>query len=222
MLAWMQLETSSDSAQSASGKPRANARPTIFLIAGPNGAGKTTFYETVLKSRIAVPFINADLIQRDELRDSSMEASYRAAEIAGVRRAACIEAGKSFVTETVFSHPSKLDLLTGARARGFRLFVFHLGLATADLAVARVKERGREGGHPVPEHKVRERFVRNAPLIRQAALIADRAAVYDASGLNEPPELLLRFEQGRVEYRQDVLPGWCQELYGYVVYGGVE
>lgn len=214
MLARMQPETSSDSAQSARDEPRAYARPTIFLIAGPNGAGKTTFYETVLKSRIAAPFINADLIQRDELEDSSMEASYRAAEIAGVRRAACIDNGKSFVTETVFSHPSKLELLIGARASGFRVFVFHLGLPSADLAVARVKERAKEGGHPVPENKVRERFVRNAPLIRRAVLMADRAAVYDASGLNEPPELLLRFEQGRVEYRRNVLPGWCQELYG--------
>ena len=210
----MQPETSSDSAQSAGDEPRAYARPTVFLIAGPNGAGKSTFYDTVLKPRIAAPFINADLIQRDELRDSSMEASYRAAGIAGVRRAACIDAGKSFVTETVFSHPSKLELLIDARARGFRLFVFHLGLLSADLAVARVQERAKEGGHPVPENKVRERFVRNAPLIRTAVLMADRAAVYDGSGLNEPPGLLLRFERGRIEYRQDVLPAWCQELYG--------
>ena len=104
--------------------------------------------------------------------------------------------------------------MIGARARGFRLFVFHLGLPSADLAVARVKERAKEGGHPVPEHKIRERFVRNAPLIRRAVIMADRAAVYDASALNEAPRLLLRFEQGRVEYRRDVLPGWCQQLYG--------
>lgn len=63
-------------------------RPTLFLIAGPNGAGKSTFYDTVLKSRIQAPFINADIIQRDELKNASLEAAYEAAGIADGRREA--------------------------------------------------------------------------------------------------------------------------------------
>jgi predicted ABC-type ATPase len=51
-------------------------RPTLFLIAGPNGAGKSTFYHTVVKPRIQAPFINAGIIQRDELKDTSVEAAY--------------------------------------------------------------------------------------------------------------------------------------------------
>lgn len=192
----------------------APARPTMFVIAGPNGAGKTTFYETVLESRIAAPFINADRIQHDELKAPSMEAAYRAAAIAAERREAYFAAGESFVTETVFSHPSKLKLLAQARMAGFRLVVFHLGLASADLAVARVMERVHEGGHAVPEDKIRARFDRNRPLIRRAVLAADRAAVYDASALNQAPVLLLRFEQGYVEYCSEDLTTWCEELYG--------
>jgi predicted ABC-type ATPase len=59
------------------------------------------------------PFINADIIQRDELKDASMAASYRAAEIAGARRSALLDARKSFATETVFFHPSKLEIIEG-------------------------------------------------------------------------------------------------------------
>lgn len=75
-------------------------RPTLLLIAGPNGAGKTTFYETALKPKVAIPFINADAIQKNELNDVSVEASYRAAAIAAERRVDYLERGLSFATET--------------------------------------------------------------------------------------------------------------------------
>lgn len=189
-------------------------QPTLFLIAGPNGAGKSTFYDTVLAGRVLAPFINADVIQRDEMREPSMRASYKAAEIAAERRSACIAAGQSLVMESVFSHPSKLDLLQDARAAGFRLIVFHLMLASADLAVARVVERIEEGGHPVPEDKVRSRFARNAALIRQAALMADRAQVFDASALNERPRMLLELAGGNVVRRAEDAPDWFTALYG--------
>lgn len=147
-----------------------------------------------------------------------MDAAYRAAEIATKRRADYIAEGTSFVTETVFSHPSKLELLLVARQAGFRVVMFHLGLASADLAVARVAARVTEGGHPVPEEKIRARFQRNLPLIRKAATIADRANVYDASRLNVPPKLLLRLESGMVEYQATLIPEWCQTLYGDVIH----
>jgi predicted ABC-type ATPase len=190
------------------------SRPTLFLIAGPNGAGKSTFYETVLAPRIAAPFINADIIQRDELRDRSPEASYQAAKIAEQRRREYIAAGQSFVMETVFSHPSKLELLSDARKAGFRMIVFHLALASADLAVARVKARIDEGGHPVPEEKIRGRYDRNGPLIREAAILADRAMVLDASALNERPEVLLELAHGQVVRKVDQVTDWLDGLYG--------
>ena len=116
--------------------------------------------------------------------------------------------------ETVFSHPSKLELLQDAREAGFRLIVFHLALASADLAVARVEARAEEGGHPVPEHKIRERFARNGPLIRQAVLLADRAMIFDSSALNERPAVLLELSQGQVARRAAELPEWFETLYG--------
>lgn len=189
-------------------------RPTLFLIAGPNGAGKSTFYDTVLAQRIAAPFINADIIQRDELREPSPEASYRAAKIAEKRRREHMDAGQSFVMETVFSHPSKLELLSDAREAGFRVIVFHLALASADLAVARVEARIDEGGHPVPEEKIRGRYDRNGPLIRAAAILADRAMVFDASALNERPEVLLELAHGQVVRKVDQVPDWFDGLYG--------
>ena len=190
--------------------------PTAFILAGPNGAGKSTFYETVLQRRVAAPFINADMIQREELEDASMKASYEAARIAEERRQEHVRRGSSFVMETVFSHPSKLEFVRQARASGFRIILFHLNVRDADLAVARVKARHEEGGHDVPEDKVRGRYTRNQALIRDAALLADRALVFDSSALNERPQVLVELRNGRVVKRAEEMPEWCEELYGQV------
>lgn len=138
-------------------------RPSLVLLAGPNGAGKSTLYETRVAPSFAGPFINADLIQRDELKDASMEASYRAAEIAAERRTRALEDRKSFATETVFSHPSKLGVIAEAQAHGYIVIVMHVGVDDPTLSVARVRARTREGGHDVPEQKIRDRFVRGQP-----------------------------------------------------------
>ena len=68
----------------------------MFMLAGPNGAGKSTLYETVIRPRLTAPFINADLIQRDELRDLSMAAAYQAAHIAERRRRDLLQQRRSF------------------------------------------------------------------------------------------------------------------------------
>lgn len=195
----------------------ASARPTLFVTAGPNGAGKSTFYETVLAPRVKAPFVNADIIQRDELRESSPEASYAAADIADRRRREFLTQGRSFVMATVFSHRSKLGFIKDARTAGFRIVVFHLHLASVEIAVARVHARRTEGGHDVPEHKIRARYERNPKLIRQAALMADNAQVLDSSALNRKPSVLLELAHGRAVNWAEQRPQWFEALYGNLV-----
>lgn len=188
-------------------------RPSLVLLAGPNGAGKSTLYQTRVAPRFAGPFINADLIQRDELRDPTMEASYEAARIAEARRNEMLEAGRSFATETVFSHPSKLEVIKAARARGYLVVVMHVGVGSPELSVARVRGRTDEGGHDVPEDKIRARYERGQPLIRAAVLKADRGMVFDNSALNQPPRQLLVFAHGRIVQAAPRLPQWILGVY---------
>lgn len=188
-------------------------RPSLVLLAGPNGAGKSTLYQTRVAPGFAGPFINADIIQRDELKDASMEAAYEAAKIASQRRAEMFDAGKSFATETVFSHPSKLEIIKSAQARGYIVIVMHVGVNGPDLSVARVNASTLEGGHDVPEDKIRTRYDRGQPLIRQAVLLADRGLVYDNSKLNEPPRQVLVFGSGRLLHAAPYLPEWVLSIY---------
>jgi predicted ABC-type ATPase len=185
----------------------------MFLLAGPNGAGKSTLYELAIAPRIQAPFINADLIQREELRDASMSAAYTAASIAENRRRLALKQGLSFVSESVFSHPSKLELVDDARRVGFRVVRYHVNVCKPELSVSRVALRVGEGGHDVPEDKIRERYDRNQPLIRPAVLRADFAFVFDNSQLNVSPQRILSFKAGRITATASAIPDWAELLY---------
>lgn len=190
------------------------SKPTMFIITGPNGAGKSTLYGRVLASQLkGIPFINADNIQKEEMQDASMSASYKAAEIATERRDDHLNNKKSFITETVFSHPSKLDLIKQAQSKGFKVVVYHVNVREANISVSRVANRLRNGGHDVPEDKIRERYERNKPLIKQAIQIADHGLVYDNSKLNRLPDLQISFKNGFVQGVSGRVPPWARDLY---------
>lgn len=188
-------------------------KPIVLFIAGPNGAGKSTLYERAIKPKFIAPFINADVIQKEEMKDPSVQASYEAAQIAEKRRQEHLSEKKSFVTESVFSHPSKLDVIREANKQGFTTAVYHVNVAYPSLSVERVKGRVKNGGHSVPEDKIRERYERNQPLIKEAIKIADKGFVYDNSKRGQDPALIMQFEQGKVKEIAENVPKWARDLY---------
>lgn len=189
--------------------------PILHILAGPNGAGKTTFYEAVLRNLTDAEFVNADRLANEELgrHAATREETELGQRLADKRRETLMAAGASLVTETTFSHPSKLELIARARSRGYRVVVYHVNVMSADFAVARVEARVAQGGHPAPAEKIRARYERNQPLIRQAALMADRAYVFDNTALGQPPRRLLSMTAGMATSIAAGLPQWAATLY---------
>lgn len=126
-----------------------------------------------------------------------MRHAREAAEMAAQHRQAAIEARRSFVSETVFSHPSKLELLKTAGEAGYLRHLYVI-LIPEDLAVERVKVRVEVGGHDVPEEKIRQRFSRLWRLLCQAIQIADVAEVRDNSRASTPFQVVARYSRGRL------------------------
>lgn len=194
----------------------ATSSPTFHILAGPNGAGKTTLYEERIRQVTDAPFVNADRLISDALgrHAQTRQEAELGQTLANTRRDALMAAGESLVTESTFSHPSKLDLLQRAKALGYLVVVYHVNVGSADRAVARVAAREAHGGHPVPEANIRGRYERNLPLIHEAVLMADRAFVFDNSALGQPPRMLLSFVGGRARHVAPDLPPWASALYG--------
>lgn len=158
----------------------------LDLVIGPNGAGKSTFIELTLAPLLpASVVVNADEVAKQRWPDDPAAHAYDAARIAAQTRAQLIEHGESFIAETVFSHPSKLDLLDTAQTHGYTV-VIHAVLVPEELTVMRVSHRVAAGGHSVPEAKIRQRYQRLWPLIATAAARAESATFYDNSGIRGP------------------------------------
>lgn len=169
--------------------------PVLHLVVGPNGAGKSTLHDAVLGPATHLEFVNADVIAAQTWPEDPAGRSYDAAVLAAQRRAELIEARASFVSETVFSHRSKLELVTAAVDAGY-LVSLQVVLVPEELAVARVANRVGGGGHTVPEAKIRERYGRLWPLVAEAIAVVDNAHLYDNSRAVKPFRMVATFEHG--------------------------
>lgn len=157
------------------------SNPRLDLVVGCNGAGKSTLVDHVLAPRLPQSVsVNADDIARRRWPQEAERRSYDAAKVAGRTRAALLSAGKPFIAETVFSHPSKLELIDDAHSHGFRV-ILHVVVVPEELAVRRVHHRVESGGHSVPEEKIRARYHRLWPLVAEAIRRTDQALIYDNS-----------------------------------------
>jgi predicted ABC-type ATPase len=194
-------------------------QPVLIFLAGPNGAGKTTFFEHYL-SRLELPYVNADRVARI-LREADPSASAdridrRAFTEADKLRTALLEAGLSFCTETVFSDPvrAKLKFLEKARSRGFAVFLVFIGLESADLSVAREKQRVAHGGHDIPDDKLQARFPRTLANLRAAIPLVDEAFLLDNSSFDQPYRIVAVYQQGQLVSQHKPLPSWTRGLPG--------
>jgi predicted ABC-type ATPase len=182
------------------------------LVVGPNGAGKSTFVALTLGPLLPRSvFVNADEIAKQRWPDGPAAHAYDAALVAAETRDRLIELGRPFIAETVFSHPSKLELIQAAQTAGYTVAV-HVLLIPEDLAVERVKHRVMAGGHDVPEHKIRERHRRLWGLVVTAMALADNATVYDNSQ-RKGPRIVAQLSGG-VLVGSASWPAWTPESLG--------
>jgi len=179
----------------------------LDLVVGPNGAGKSTFVRLVLTPSLpGATFVNADDIAAQRWPDDPVGHAYDAAEIAHLTRERLIELGRPFVAETVFSHPSKHDLIRRATQAGY-FVALHVILVPEELSVARVAYRVAAGGHDVPSDKVRARFGRLWGNVVPAVGLVDSAGFWDNAS-HDGPRLVALFSDGVVVGRPD-WPAWA-------------
>lgn len=156
-------------------------RPEVQVFAGPNGSGKSTITSTF---PIVGEYVNADDIQRQE-NISALEA----AELAMKLKQFYIQNRISFTFETVLSSRFNLDVLEEAKAKGFVITVVYVITVNPEINVSRVCHRVRNGGHDVPEDKIRERYTKSLSNIKKVFSLSDNFVLFDNSRAD--PSLLV-------------------------------
>ena len=188
----------------------------MIVIAGPNGSGKTTVTTQFLHHEWSdgVLYINPDQIAEDKFggwNDST--AILESAKYCSELRNECIESKRSFVFETVFSAPDKIDFILRAKAAGFFVRLFFIGTTTPTINASRIAKRVIEGGHDVPITKIVTRYQKSMINCRFIAPYVDRLYVYDNSVDNQTAQILFRLVDGRLakQYVSNI-PVWAQKI----------
>ena len=208
-------QISSISASRSSTKP---AKPVFYLLAGPNGAGKSTLYKALtLQGTIpaSAEFVNADLHEAAHLQHvADPQARSEEARLwADARRAALLKAGQSFVSETVFSHESKLALIEEAQQLGFFVMLIVVCLDDPQRLLARVAGRVSEGGHAVPSERILARYPRTLANLAIAVRLADVAILYDSEAVSPGTHTMVAIcRRDWTEEKVSPLPGWAKKV----------
>ncbi|MDB6037568.1 MAG: hypothetical protein JWM99_1409 [Verrucomicrobiales bacterium] len=139
----------------------------VIVIAGPNGAGKTTFARSFLPREAKCPrFINADLIAAGLSPFAPEAAAIKAGRLMLEEIKASARRSESFAFEATLSGLGYLAHIRRWRASGYHVSLFFLSLPDPEVAIARVAERVRHGGHNVSEKVIRPTVCRRVAQFR--------------------------------------------------------
>lgn len=154
----------------------------IFMISGPNGAGKTTTAMSFIASEMIDEFINADEIARGlaPLHPESM--ALTASKLLVNRLKELLKAKKSFAFETTAAGTNYIKHLKQAQNAGYEIHLLFLWLPSPDLAIQRVVNRVKQGGHNIPEETIRRRYFSGLKnLVKHYLPLANLALILDNS-----------------------------------------
>jgi predicted ABC-type ATPase len=122
-----------------------------------------------------------------------------------------IQNNYTFTTETVMSHPSKIDMVKAARKKRYKTYLYFIATVDPEINKMRINTRVKKGGHFVSEKKLEARFTRSVDLLKNNISLFDRIFVLDNS--KSSMRLIVSFVQGKLEkiYENDI-PLWVRNV----------
>lgn len=161
--------------------------PHLIIIAGPNGAGKTTSAPILLKDTLHVnDFVNADTIAQGLCAFQPEKAAIQAGKVMLERMHRLAQAKVNFAFETTLASRTFVPWIVELQKNGYLFHLIFLWLKNAELAISRVWERTKVGGHSVPEQIIRRHYkVGLKNFFNLYKPIADSWQFYNNSNIND-------------------------------------
>ncbi|MBL8620498.1 MAG: zeta toxin family protein [Myxococcales bacterium] len=196
--------------------------PILWVLAGASGAGKSSIGGAMIRRR------GADYFDPDEtaamLRATGTLAAQADAEAWNIGRALlerAIEQRLDFAIETTLGGRTMPALLREAATRGFVVNVWFVGLASAELHIARVRARAGRGGHDVDDATIRRRWdtcrenlIDLLPFLAEVRIFDNSAHGDPHAGQPPAPRELAYLVRGRIARRcaEVATPAWVKPI----------
>lgn len=198
-------------------------RGTITVLAGINGAGKSSVAGAYLR-QAGGDYYNPDEFTRSLLVQNPGLDPDEANSLAWTRGKELLERaiaeGGDFVFETTLGANTIPRLLARAAREDMAVKMFFVGLASVEHHLRRVAARVADGGHDIPEAKIRQRWANSrlnliALLPHLAELkVWDNSAEADLSTAAPAPVLLLHLRAGKIIAPKNLsaTPDWAKPV----------
>lgn len=133
--------------------------PHLIIIAGCNGSGKSTAAPALLQNSLHVDdFVNADAIAHGLCAFQPEKASIQAGRIMLERIQKLADDKVNFAFETTLASRTFSTWIPKLKQEGYEFHLIFLWLQNVELAIRRVEERVKTGGHSIPEETIRRRY----------------------------------------------------------------
>jgi len=150
----------------------------LTIFAGVNGAGKSTLYNMLGKD-----FgyrLNSDEIVHDNNWDWRSTSSQMEAGKVLLRKQNELLANRlPFNRETTLCGRSIIKLIEQAKSDGYFVELFYVGVSSPDIAIKRVAEREKRGGHGVSADTIERRFDNSMENLKSVFGKCDIVHLYD-------------------------------------------
>jgi predicted ABC-type ATPase len=204
---------------------KAAPRPVLLVLAGVNGAGKSSVGGHGMLGRAGLSWFNPDRCARrliEQLGVAQEQANALAWQHGLALLDRAVAAGHSHAFETTLGGDTMAQRIVAA-SETHDVLMWYCGLASPERHIARVAQRVAAGGHPIPEAKIRERWVRSPIHLIELMPWLDELRVFDNSAeaaVGEPvdvPVLVLHLVQGVVQYPASLAdlqrtPAWAKPI----------
>lgn len=183
----------------------------FYLFAGINGSGKTSFYKTISEGMDLGERVSID--ETASLLGSWLDPviQVRAGRIALQQAFDHIDAGVTFNQETTLPGAVIERQLREAKAAGFTVILYFLGVDTVETAIERVRRRVAKGGHGIPESLIRRRWENMPAALGKILPYCDLAYFYDNT---ECFRQIVLLEGTRLVDADPALPDWFYYVTG--------
>ena len=199
-------------------------RSSIYVIAGVNGAGKSSVAGETFR-QAGSDYYNPDDVAR-RLRAANPTLSQTEANSAAWREGVrllkrAINEGLDFAFETTLGANTIPRLLTKAAETGIEIYVWYVGLESAELHITRVKNRVARGGHDISEADIRKRYERSRlnliellPALSGLRMFDNSLEADPAKGEAPKPVLVLALERGKIREPKNLTrtPEWAKPI----------